>query len=117
MCWDIHIECCIYKVLEYFAGDRDSGTLNILIGEQQLPTKKPDSPHDDTGKQRSHLEDEPNQDKSDTADAEMTEKQQCDESTEFEKSATEPLEHDIAPADSSQTVIDYKSSGEYSVLL
>ena len=47
----------------------------------------------------------------------MTEKQQCDESTEFEKSAAEPLEHDIAPADSSQTVIDYKSSGEYSVRL
>ena len=62
MFWDIHIECCRYKVLEYFIG-----------------------------------EDEPNQDKSDTADAEMTEKQQCD--------------------DSSQTVIDYSSSGEYSVLL
>ena len=88
-----------------------------MIGEQQLPIKTPDSPHDDTGKQRGHLEDEPNEDKSDTADAEMTEKQQCDESTEFEKSATEPLEHDIAPVDSSQTVIDYNSSGEYSVRL
>ena len=36
---------------------------------------------------------------------------------EFEKSATEPLEHDIAPADSFKTVIDYNSSGEYSVRL
>ena len=36
---------------------------------------------------------------------------------EFEKSAAEPLEHDIAPADSFQTVVDYNSSGEYSIQL
>ena len=112
-CCDIHIDIHIYNIHEYFACDTDYATVKRLIGEQQLPTKEPDSLHDDTGKQCDDLAGDPNKDEGDTTNDQIN-KQQFDDGTDLEKSETEPLEYEIAPVDCSWRVLDYYSSGEYS---